>query len=292
MLYSMTGYGKGQVLSSGVTYVVEIKAVNHRHCDISIKAPRGLLGLEHEIRKMVSSRFKRGKIDIFINREFGEVAAAVPQLNTELAGAYAKLFRELREQLGLSGDVSLELIAAQRDVIAITDAEIDLDVVRDGLFSALAAALDALETMRATEGDATRIDMENRLAAIEQFVAKLASRSGQVPLEWRDKLLLRLEKISADIDCDPQRVAQELAIFADRSDISEELTRLDSHIQQFRALFSLGEPVGRQMDFLLQEMNREVNTSGSKSNDVELSQLVVALKAELEKIREQVQNIE
>lgn len=292
MLNSMTGYGKGQALCGDVTYVIEIKSVNHRHCDVSVKAPRGLMGLESEIRKTVAERLKRGKIDVFINREFAESNSIVPQLNSALAASYVRIFQELRHQLGLSGDVPLELIAAQRDVIVTTEADISLADVREGLFLALDSALEAIRMMRANEGQATCLDMEVRLHTVDTLVSQLSERSSMIPIEWRDKLMARLEKLRTDFDYDPQRVAQELAIFADRSDISEELARLNSHLQQFRDLLQGTEPVGRQMDFLVQEMNREVNTSGSKSNDIELSRIVVALKSELEKIREQVQNIE
>lgn len=292
MIKSMTGYGKGQGTDAGMTLSVEIKSVNHRYGDISVKAPRTLLCLEAEVKKRVGERLKRGKVDVFIGQEFSGASLAVPALNLPLATSYVELFRELRAALDLEGEIPLSLVAAQKDVVVVREEDLAVDSARRCLEQAIDQALEVLEGMRQTEGEATCRDIEARLGLVEEFLARVEKRAPQVPGEWQAKLAERLERLGGELAGDPQRVAQEVAIFADRCDISEEITRFKSHLEQFRLLLEGTDPVGRQLDFLLQELNREANTMGSKSNDAELTRQVVALKAELEKIREQVQNIE
>ncbi|MDT8442499.1 MAG: YicC/YloC family endoribonuclease [Desulfuromonadales bacterium] len=292
MLKSMTGYGKGEVQGDGVSLSVEVRSVNHRFADISVKLPRTFLAFESELRKRVGQRLKRGKIDLFVNYELTGEALAVPRFNRELARAYNDLFHTMQRELSLSGAITAELIAAQKDVVQLGEAQLDESLLHDGLLQALEIALDQLATMRRAEGAETAHDIEARLAAAEEHLTTVVARASQVPAEWQQKLRERLERHAEGIDWDAQRLAQELALFADRCDISEEIVRFRSHIGQFRELLDDSEPVGRKMDFLVQELNREVNTMGSKSNDAELTRSVVALKAELEKIREQVQNIE
>lgn len=292
MVKSMTGYGKGQLVGSDAQYSVEIKTVNHRHIDVSVKCPRVLLYLEREIKKHVSGRLLRGKVDVFINRESTDEALLTPVLNDALAAEYVKLFTHMSSQYKLSSDIPVSLIAAQRDVIQLREVDMDEEVVRDQLQAALMLAIDAVEKMRQQEGSALQADIQMRLDLMETLLATIEIRSPQVAIEWQLKLQGRLARLLDDVEPDPQRIAQELAIFADRCDICEEVVRFKSHLQQFRLLFESDEAVGRQMDFLLQELNRETNTMGSKSNDAELTSHVVMIKAELEKIREQVQNIE
>jgi len=292
MIKSMTGYGKGQSAAEEVVLTVEIRSVNHRYSDVSVKAPRSLLALEGEIKKTVGRRLKRGKIDVFINQEFAAAAATTPTLNRHLATAYVDLFEQIQAEFALDGEIPLALLAAQKDVIVVKETEPAEDAVRHCLDAALAKALENLERMRLAEGEATQRDMEARFDSVQCLLTQVEERAPQVPEEWRVKVAERLERLAKDFEWDPQRVAQEVAIFADRCDISEEIIRFKSHLQQLADLFAATEPVGRQMDFLLQELNREVNTMGSKSNDAELTKLVVAIKAELEKVREQVQNVE
>jgi len=292
MIASMTGYGKGQAEVDGLCLTVEIKTVNHRYGDVTVKSPRFLFAFENDIKKRVGEVLKRGKIDLFITQEAASERGLAPALNRPLAAAYVKVFEEMCETFGLGGELSLALLAAQKDVVTLREGDLDEAALRRCLESALGAALDAVMKMRRAEGEATLTDMDERLRLLEEMLAAVEKRAPQVPGEWLAKLEARLTKLNKDLDYDPQRLAQELAIFADRCDISEELTRFRSHLVQFRALFAQAEPVGRQMDFLVQELNREVNTMGSKSNDAELTRTVVAMKAELEKIREQVQNIE
>jgi len=292
MIKSMTGYGKGQSASSAVTMTVEVRSVNHRYCDVTIKSPRSLLALDGEVRKRVTARLGRGKVDVFINQESTASSAVLPTINRPLVEAYINLFEEMRNSFAVDGGIPLSLLVAQKDVVVLREGEVELEVCRKLLDEALVKALDAIDSMRRVEGEAVGRDIEGRLEAVGAYVDQVEARAPSVPREWQEKLLERLSRLNSDLAYDPQRVAQEVAIFADRCDISEEIVRFRSHVQQFRALYASEEPVGRQMDFLVQEMNREVNTMGSKSNDAELTRTVVAIKAELEKIREQVQNVE
>lgn len=292
MLLSMTGYGKGEAQVDSAVLTVEIKTVNHRYADITVKLPRALMALENEIRRQAGQVLRRGKIDIFVNFGQAEETSVVPVLNRPLAVAYHELFTQLRNDLGLSGGVSLELITSQKDVIQLREAESSSESLRDCLQQALSRALEQVAGMRRNEGEATADDLRERLAQLEALLAEVEQRAPLIPREWQGKLQERLSRLQQSLEWDPQRVAQELAIYADRCDISEELARFRSHLAQFRALFDDAEPVGRRMDFLVQELNREVNTMGSKSNDAGLTRAVVAMKAELEKIREQVQNVE
>jgi len=260
--------------------------------DITVKLPRTLLALENEIRRQVGQVLRRGKIDVFVNFGSTEESTVVPTLNRPLAQAYLDLFTKLRNEFGLSGGVTLELIAAQRDVVQMREAESSHEALQGCLMTALERALEQLLAMRRAEGEATAIDLRERLDQLDNLLGAVEQRAPLIPQEWQAKLLERLTRLQQGLEWDPQRVAQEVAVYADRCDISEELVRFRSHLGQFRAMFSDAEAVGRRMDFLVQELNREVNTMGSKSNDAELTRAVVAMKAELEKVREQVQNIE
>ncbi len=292
MIHSMTGYGKGEAQVDHLTLSVEIKTVNHRYNDITVKLPRTLLALENEVRRQVGQVLRRGKIDVYVNLGQADESVVVPTVNQPLAQAYNQLFTHLRNELGLSGGVTLEMIVAQKDVVQLREAESSSEGVRDILQLALGRALEQVSAMRRTEGEATTRDLDERLIQLGALLAEIERRAPAIPREWQGKLLERLNRLQPNLEYDPQRVAQELALFADRCDISEELSRFRSHLDQFRSLFNDAEPVGRRMDFLVQELNREVNTMGSKSNDADLTRVVVALKAELEKIREQVQNVE
>ncbi len=291
MIRSMTGYGRGQGNANGLVFSVEIRAVNHRYADINIKAPRLLMPFEAEVKKQVAALLKRGKIDVFINQEPSADLVAVPALNQTVAQAYVDLFSQMKTQFNLAGEIPLELLIVQKDVLVVKETKIDADDLRISLQQAVSEALTGTLKMRDAEGEATRLDIVSRLEFVTKALGSIASRAPLVPLEWQQKLKERLQRLAEDA-VDEQRIAQELALFADRCDISEELSRFQSHLQQLDLLFSSKEPVGRQMDFLIQELNRETNTMGSKSNDAELTRNVVAIKAELEKIREQVQNIE
>ncbi|PLX77124.1 MAG: YicC family protein [Desulfuromonas sp.] len=292
MLNSMTGYGKGAATSNMFAVTVEIRTVNHRFSDISIKAPRYLVPLENDIRKAVSSEIKRGKIDIFFQIEQQGDTGMGPELNRPVADSYLKLFRQMTEEYGLVGDVSLELLVAQKDVITTREIDIEKSDLAHLAMQALNAALQALQQMRAREGEAMQKDIVSRFGNLRGMLLDVEKRAPGVVTEWQIKLKERLARLPDDVSVDPQRITQEIAVFADRCDISEELARFASHLDQSESVLESDEPIGRKMDFIVQELNREANTMGSKSNDSELTQIVVEIKAELEKIREQIQNIE
>ncbi|MEJ2470399.1 MAG: YicC family protein [Desulfuromonadales bacterium] len=291
-LKSMTGYGKGEARQADLTVTVEIKTVNHRYSDVNVKLPRTFLSHENSIRKQVAAALGRGKIDVYVNYELAGDIRAVPKINRDLAAAYHRLFAEMVTDFGLSGTVCLEHMIGQKDVVQVEETTIDPDLLEHALDQATAAALTQLLTMREAEGEEIRRDLAERLDLSETILADIEVRAPLVPQEWQVRLTERLERLQQSVDWDPQRIAQEIAVFSDRCDISEEVTRFKSHLVQFRGLFAETEPVGRRMDFLVQELNREVNTMGSKANDATLTRAVVDLKSELEKIREQVQNIE
>ncbi len=292
MIKSMTGYGHGQSQRDNLSFTVEIKAVNHRYADINIKAPRLVAPFESQIKKQVGAVLKRGKIDIYVTQNNNAQATVKPVVNKSLAAAYLEALQDLRDLEGVAGDVPLEYLASLPDVIRLEDVSVVEEEIVSCLESALADALAAIVNMRRVEGAATGIDMAERLRLLREMLGGIESQAATVPLEWQRKLNERLARLQNGVEMDPQRVAQEIAVFADRCDISEELVRFRSHLEQFSELLSQIEPVGRQMDFLVQELNREANTMGSKSNDATLTRYVVGLKSELEKIREQVQNIE
>ena len=292
MMHSMTGYGKGEARREGLSVTVEIRAVNHRYADISVKLPRSFMAFENDLRKQIGQALRRGKIDVFVNYELAGGSQSVPVLDRDLAKAYFALMSELKEVLDLDGEVAPEYIAGQKDVVQIKETEIDPELLSACLQEAVTRALTQHLEMRRCEGEETRQDIEERLVASESFLDQIEARAPSVPVEWQAKLTDRLARFSGDLEYDPQRLAQEVAMFADRCDISEEIARFRSHLVQFRKLFEDSEPVGRRMDFLVQELNREVNTMGAKGNDAELTRHVVSLKAELEKVREQVQNVE
>lgn len=292
MIRSMTGYGKGEAVSPRGRCLVEVRSVNHRYGEVTVKMPRSFLACEHEVRKLASGRIKRGKTDLFVQWEPAVEAAAAPPVNIEAAKGYHAAFQHLAHELLLSPEIPLSLIVAQRNVLQETAADDNTDELLPQVMEAAAAALEALDAMRLREGEALVADLRQRRQELAALVERIRARVPLMLEEHQVKLQQRLAKLLGDTELDPQRLAQEVAVLADRSDVTEELVRLSSHFSQFDETLGLREPVGRKLDFLMQEMNREVNTIGSKSNDLEITSLVVTLKAEMEKMREQVQNIE
>lgn len=293
MIKSMTGYGKGEAVSEQGRFMVEIRSVNHRYGEVSVRMPRGFLALENDIKKVVAQTLKRGKIDIFILWEEAGVTANIPQADAELAQGYASLFRKLSVDLGMNGDVPLQMILAQKGVLKESvSAELDEHEYLPQLLSAVQEAVSAIDAMRLREGEALLLDLAARRRQVAEWTEQIASRSPLVAGEYRQKLQARLDQLLDGAEMDPVRLAQEVALMADRCDVTEELVRLASHFAQFDEAFLLAEPVGRKLDFLMQELNREVNTIGSKSSDAEVTSLVIRIKAEMEKMREQVQNVE
>lgn len=291
MIRSMTGYGKGEAVTPAGRCIVEVRAVNHRYGEVTVKLPRSFFAYEHEVRKRTGSRIKRGKVDLFVQWEEAPGAAMVPPVNLAVAKGYHAAFLELAHELRLSPEIPLSLIAAQKNVLQEGTGEEQPDLLPQVL-EALNVALEALEAMRLREGEALACDLCERRQKVADLVAQVTARAPQVVEEYQDKLQQRLSKLLEGVELDPQRLMQEVALLADRCDVTEELVRLQSHFVQFDEAVTLAEPVGRKLDFLMQELNREVNTIGSKANDAAITALVVQMKAELEKMREQVQNIE
>lgn len=291
MIRSMTGYGKGEATGAAGRCVVEVRTVNHRYGEVTVKLPRSFLAYEHELRKAAANRIKRGKADLFVQWEEAVGAAQVPPVNMAAARGYQAAFLELARELRLSPEIPLSLIVSQKNVLQEAAGEEQPDLLPQVL-QAVLAALDALDAMRLREGEALERDLRERRQGLAELVAQVTERAPLVVEEYEAKLRQRLTKLLNDAELDPQRLAQEVALMADRCDVTEELVRLQSHFVQFDETLALTEPVGRKLDFLMQELNREVNTIGSKANDAQVTALVVQMKAELERMREQVQNIE
>lgn len=288
---SMTGYGRGSAQADGREATIEIKTVNHRFLDVNLRAPRGMLYLEDPLRKAIAQRLSRGHADVYINyRNLREDAREV-RVDLPLLLAYGRALDEMGRALYLKDDRSVTRLAQMPDVLSLSEKEEDAQAVTDVCLSALSEALDALSDMRQREGDTLLTDMLEKLDKLEDIRAAILARAPLVVTEYRERLEARIaELLSAPPD--PQRLAQEVALLADRAAIDEELVRLASHIAQAREHANLPEPVGRKLDFIVQEMGREVNTIGSKASDLQVTGLVLAAKAEIEKMREQVQNIE
>ncbi|MBI2354854.1 MAG: YicC family protein [Deltaproteobacteria bacterium] len=292
MTKSMTGYGKGEAVSERGRFTVEIRSVNHRYGEVSVRMPRGFLSLEQEVKRSVTNVLKRGKIDVTVQWEEITGEAAMPQADAALAQGYAALFRDLSASLGLSAEVPLALVIAQKGVLRENATAIDEAEFLPQLIAAVQAAVGTIDAMRRREGEALAADLMARRTQVAEWAEQVGGRAPQVVAEYRQKLKLRLDQLLEGVEMDAARLAQEVALMADRCDVTEELVRLSSHFAQFDETMRLSEPVGRKLDFLMQEMNREVNTIGSKSSDAEMTTLVIRIKAEMEKMREQVQNVE
>lgn len=290
MIKSMTGYGKGEVEYEGRRFIAELRSVNHRYCEIGMRLPKRYASLEGRIKKGVSGRISRGKLDITLTGDAGNEVPGRLEVNGPLADSYYSALCSLKTRLGLAGDITVKDFSSVPDII--TFREEPLDIEKDWLFidAAISKGMNALDEMKRVEGDVLAADVSSRLEKIGVSIDKVRERAPAVVRSYKERLT---EKISSmEIELDEGRMAQEVAYFADRCDISEELVRLGSHLEQFRLTANSPEPAGRKLDFLIQEINREVNTIGSKANDSFISQKIIEVKAELEKIREQVQNIE
>jgi uncharacterized protein (TIGR00255 family) len=291
MIRSMTGFGAGRGSAGGEEIAVELRSVNHKFCEVKVRLPRELAALEPVVVRQVKDRLARGGLDLSLRRA-GPGGSMAPRVDVPLAEAYARAFAQLQGLLGLPDPVRLADIAAAEGVIRLDERETDLDAARAATEKALGAALEALLAMREREGEALAADLEARLATVLALVGQVEVLSPQAVEHHRTRLSERIKELTQGMALDPSRLAQEVALLADRSDVAEEITRLRSHVAQARALLAGQEPAGRKLDFLVQEMHREVNTIGSKSQHAELSGLVVSLKAEVERMREQVQNVE
>ena len=289
---SMTGYGKGEEIANDRRFNVEIKSVNHRYNDIMIKMPRIIAALEDPVKKRILQDVFRGKIDVYINFESFSSSDVDVKLNMPLASAYLKKLFLLKDELRLLEGNMLELVAKFPDVITVEKAENEEAVLWEILCPALEKALEKFLAMREIEGENLKQDILQKRNALIAMVAQIKERAPLVTKEYQAKLHARLHELLEGVEVDPQRLAMEVAVFADKSCIDEELTRLDSHLVQLQDILEQGGQVGRKLDFLVQELNRETNTIASKANDIQITQVTIAMKSEIEKIREQIQNLE
>jgi uncharacterized protein (TIGR00255 family) len=291
MIRSMTGFGAARGASGGEELDVEVRSVNHKFCEVKVRTPRELTALEIEAGRIVKERLARGGVEVAIRRPGGSSGLA-PRIDLALAESYARAFRELQARLGLPGALTLADVVAADGVVRLEERSVDLDAAREALRRALSAALDALVQMRVREGEALARDLAARLELVEASVGKVEALGPQALDHHRARLAERVQELARGVTVDPARLEQEIVLLADRTDVTEEMTRLRSHVAQVRALLGLAEPAGRKLDFLVQEMHREVNTIGSKSQSAEIAAVVVSMKAEIERMREQVQNVE
>ncbi|HLR21355.1 MAG TPA: YicC/YloC family endoribonuclease [Tissierellaceae bacterium] len=293
LIRSMTGYGKGEHENQLYRFSVEMKSVNHRYNDIYIRMPKHISYLEEKIKRIIKNEIKRGKIDVFINLEYLEDSAMDVKVDIPLAKSYKSALNELILELDLKDYVKLNNILHMDNVINSERKDVDEEEIEDCLKKAINIGLEQMVNMRMAEGKELKEDMILKLKNVEENLIFIEKRAPNVVLEYKEKLSERIEELlNDDIDLDEDKLNNEVAFFADRSSIDEEIVRLKSHIKQFYLILEEENSIGRKLDFLIQELNREINTIGSKSNDISISKLVVDIKSELEKIREQVQNIE
>lgn len=293
MIKSMTGYGRGEACAEGRRFTVELKSVNNRFCEVILRQPRSLAQIEDKIKRRIQERVNRGRVDGYISiEETGEITPAV-KVDKALAVAYHKAMEELKESLSISDVISIKDLISLPNVISLEQPEENVEEWLAAVEEATDRALDGLLAMRQNEGQRLKTDILQRADEIHRLILEQVSeRAPLVVQEHREKLSQRLAEWLEGGVIDETRLAAEVAIFTDRADISEEIVRLSSHLQQLKEILAEGGPVGRKLDFLVQEMNREINTIGSKANDLVITNAVVNAKSELEKIREQVQNIE
>lgn len=294
MVKSMTGYGRAREMRSNRDITVEVRSVNNRYLDATVKLPRAYIFTEDAIKARVQKAVSRGKVDVFVTIDASAADATVVTVNEPLAEAYLAALRKIGAMSPsmLRGEYSAVDVARFPDVLTVTKAEEDLESVQADICAVADEALRAYNAMRATEGEKLAADIASRLDAIEALTAKVEERSPETVKEYREKLTARMQEVLQSTTIEESRILTEAAIYADKIAVDEETVRLRSHVSQLRTMLESDEPMGRKMDFLIQEVNRESNTIGSKCSDVEIARVVVELKAEVEKIREQVQNIE
>ena len=292
MVKSMTGYGRAEETVNGCTITVELRSVNNRYLDCSVRIPRLYLFAEDAIKTRVQNAVSRGKVDVFVTLDSAGADKVQVSVNKAVADGYYAALNQLAADYNLSNDITVSLLSRFPEVLLAEKAEEDVEQMAKDICSVLDKALADFNQMRAREGERLKTDILNRAAAIEDKVSIVEERSPQTVSEYRAKLTARMEEVLQSTTIDPARILTEAAIFADKIAVDEETVRLRSHISQLRELLSKGGAIGRKLDFLIQEFNREANTIGSKCSDIEIARHVVDIKAEIEKIREQVQNLE
>ncbi|MBR1443009.1 MAG: YicC family protein [Firmicutes bacterium] len=292
---SMTGYGRGEYIQYDRKFIVEIKSVNHRYNDMTIKLPRTLAVYEDMVKKLLSKEIFRGKTDVYVYFETYSKKDIKIDFNEVLADGYYQTLTAMKERFSLNDNITLNLLSRFPDIISVekaTESEEEKQHIAETLTHACKEALKMFIAMREKEGAALKDDIYKKSLIIEEMVNKVKERAPMVAQEYRQRLTEKLAELLENTEIDESRIITEAMIFADKACIDEELTRLYSHISQLRSIINETVPVGRKLDFLVQEMNREVNTIGSKSNDLDITNVIVSLKSEIEKIREQIQNIE
>ena len=292
MIRSMTGFGRGSSEKDGKSFTIEIKSVNHRYFETNIRMPRVLIVFEDKIRKIIGEKVKRGKLDVFVTQCNYDKEDVEAYLNEKLARSYMNCFQTLKDKYDLEDDISVVQIARLPEVVTLKQKEEDVSGAFVQIELSLKEALDALLFMREREGKKLLEDVIIKCDLINGLICKIKERAPFVVSEYKSKLTQRLNALHKEVEFDENRVAMEIAIFADKAGIDEEIVRLNSHIVQMKETLIIDEPIGRKLDFIIQEMNRETNTIASKANDLEILNTVINMKSEIEKIREQIQNIE
>ena len=292
MIKSMTGYGGAKGVCEGLGIMIELKSVNNRYLDCSVRLPRNFLFCEETIKSLVGEHISRGKVDVFVTVDSTGAEDIVVTVNEALAKGYLDAFNAIAEKFSLPGEVSSVTVAKMPDVLSVEKKEADKDALSAGISNILAEALAVYDDMRAREGAKLHEDIASRLVTIENLVSEVEEKSPQTVEAYRERLYKKMTEVLSGATVDEQRILTEAAIFADKVAVDEETVRLRSHISQMREMLAGGSPIGRKMDFLIQEFNREANTIGSKCTNSEISKVVIEIKSEIEKIREQIQNIE
>ena len=292
MVKSMTGYGRGEAVLNGRSITVEVRSVNNRYLDCSVKVPRLYIFAEDAIKSRIQSGISRGKVDVFVTLDNTQGDQVEVSVNTSVADGYYNALTALRDRYGLRDDISVSLLSRFQDVLLVEKSQEDVEAVAKDICTVLDTALADFNAMRQREGEKLAEDIRSRAATITGLLAKVEKRSPQTVSEYRAKLENRMREVLENTQIEESRILTEAAIFADKVAVDEETVRLHSHLGQLEEMLGSGVPVGRKLDFLIQEFNREANTIGSKCTDLEIARHVVDIKAEIEKIREQVQNVE
>ncbi len=292
MSSSMTGYGRSENQFNGFDVTVEIKSVNHRYFESNIKTPRGYSFLEEKVCSYLKERVARGKVEVYISLNETANNSLEMVVNTDFANEYVNALKQLAKRFKVKNDISVMRLAQNSDIVSFKKKSIDEEVITEAVLSVLADATDKFCDMRKTEGEKLKNDICSRADEIIKKVEFIEERTPQSVNAYRERLLQKIKDLLGDVKLDEQRIITETAIMADKVAVDEETVRLRSHIEQLKLLLNKDEPIGRKLDFIVQEMNREANTTGSKASDIEITNTVVDIKSEIEKIREQIQNIE
>jgi len=288
----MTGFGAAEASTALSRYAVEIRSVNHRFCEIVVRLPRELAALEDQVRAIVQGRVLRGRVDVaIIRQDYGKRTRAV-KADLDLATAYASALNDLKRALSISGPLELSSLMSLPDLIRVEEQKEDLEASWAALATGVADALDRLLSMRDTEGARLAADLARRVERLDEHIAAIEVRAPTVVEDYHTRLVRRVQELTDGVSVDPGRLATEIAMFADRTDVTEEITRFRSHLVQFQSTLTADGAVGRTLEFIVQELGREANTIGSKANDLAITRRVIAVKGELESLREQIQNVE